>query len=172
MNKVKFLAIGAVMVAAAVPAYAQVAEPVGLSVRVGTFLPSEQAARNISRAWFAAGAQYVVSDTTPFSRPGYRTEFAVSLDYTARNNYRQLPLLVNYIGHLSDRLSYSAGVGFAFTQTPAAGGTMDKTRFAYAIGAAYDLQTTGRFPLFIEGRFMGNEKSELNGIGLFLGIRL
>jgi hypothetical protein len=66
---------------------------------------------------------------------------------------------------------YTAGVGLGFTETPdGLGGTESDTELAYALGVGYDF-TQGQTPFFVELKYIGSGKSELNGFGLYGGVR-
>jgi len=173
MNSKNILvAIAAVSVMSIPAAFAQEAPLNGISARVGVFYPTERAARNASRTWFAAGFQYKMRDLMIGSaNPNYKAHFAVSVDFYSRNDYRVVPVLANYVGEYGDRWFYSAGAGVAFTRMPATGtGDQERARFAYQFGIGYNL-TKGATPAFIEGKFFGNSDSEVNGFGVYAGIR-
>ncbi|RYG48648.1 hypothetical protein EON79_03840 [bacterium] len=167
----KIFAIAA-LAATVVPAFAQSVVPgsTGLSARVGAFFPAHTTARNLSKTWFAAGIQYKGGDLVngPFNAR-VSASYAFSVDYIQRADFRIVPVMVNYVGEV-DRIFFTAGVGVAFTRFPVAGGSDDKARFAYTLGAGYKVNI-GTVPAFVEGKFWGNEKSEANGFGLYAGVR-
>jgi hypothetical protein len=92
---------------------------------------------------------------------------SLSLDYLNKGGFRTVPVLLNYTLRSSE-FYYGVGLGMSFTKIPGLG---DKARLAYAATLGYEFQT-GKTPLFIEARYFGNEKKELNGFGVFVGIRL
>jgi hypothetical protein len=167
MRKIVTTMVGAGLVfGAAVSASAQEAAnpPVGLSARIGVFLPTEDSTRDVaSDSWFAAGVDFKLKDLATMGGPG---SFTVSLDYAAKNDFRLLPILLNY--QVRQGSSYLfGGVGATFSRL---GNGNSDTLFAYQIGVGYDYQA-GATPLFVEGKFMGTEKSELNGFGVYVGVR-
>lgn len=169
MNKVITTMVGALLLGAAVPALAQTdaIKPVGLSARIGLFFPTDDTQRDSATSYFAGGLDYKL----PFNlRAMGNTQLTLSLDYAAKDDYRVVPLLVNANYH-RDQFYAFAGVGLAFSRRPTGGGTEDKTRFAYQAGIGYDFHT-GQNPIFVEGKFIGNDWSELNGFGVFVGVRL
>lgn len=170
MRKVMTTMVGAALIfGAAVPALAQ-EKPVGLSARIGVFLPSDRATRNNSDdAWFAGGIDYKYKEM-PSGVPGRSSAISFSLDFASKNDYRTIPLLVNYQIRNND-FYYFGGIGISFSRIDrGVFGTDSDTTFAYQLGAGYDYRS-GVTPLFFEAKFMGNEKTELNGFGLYAGVR-
>jgi hypothetical protein len=143
-------------------------KPVGLSVRAGFFMPTDSNTRAGGTGWFAFGVDYKLRER--MMADSHIDRITVSLDYAAHNNYRVVPLLVNFVRH-NGPIFYSAGIGAAFSRRPIAFGMVeDRTRFAYQVGIGYEFQTS-QFPLFVEGKFFGNERPELNGVGVYAGVR-
>lgn len=142
-------------------------KPVGLSLRAGFFMPTDSNTRAGGTGWFAFGVDYKLRERV--MTDGHIDRVTISLDYAAHNNYRVVPLLVNFVRH-NGPMFYSAGVGAAFSRRPVMGGVEDKTRLAYQLGIGYEFQTS-QFPLFVEGKFIGNERAELNGFGIYAGVR-
>jgi hypothetical protein len=164
--------VGAALIfGAAVPAFAQSTEkPIGLSARIGLFLPTEKGTRNNGGdSWFAAGLDYKYKEM--FSDvPGRSSAITFSLDYAAKNDYRTVPLLVNYQVR-NNEFYFFGGLGLAFSRVDRGiFGSDSDTTFAYQLGLGYDFRS-GVTPLFVEGKFLGNEKTELNGFGLYAGVR-
>ncbi len=152
-------------------ASAQTSPVNGLSARVGAFFPTGGAAKAESKTWLAVGLQYKVRELSIAAKsPTYKAHLAVSVDFYNRNDYRVVPVLVNYVGELNEKLFYTAGAGLSFSRKPSGGGTSQNTNFAYTLGVGYNL-TSGATPVFVEGRFFGNDDSSLNGYGLFVGVR-
>ena len=171
MRKIVTMMVSAGLVlGAAVPALAQEVKPVGLSARVGVFLPSDRTTKNRSSdAWFGLGVDYKLKDM-PSSVEGRSNALTVSLDYAAKNNYRSLPLILNYQVRQNE-MYFFGGVGVSATRVDnGVFGTDSSTTFAYQLGLGFDF-ASGPTPLFVEGKFLGNEKSELNAFGLFVGVR-
>jgi hypothetical protein len=168
MTKTIKMMVGAALVlGAAVPAFAQDSKPVGLSLRAGLFVPTDRGVRDVADSWFAGGLDYKLRDMP--SASGQMNSISLSLDFAGKSGYRTVPILANYVVH-HDQLYVFGGLGLSFSRFPVGGGSEDKTEFAYQVGAGYDFQA-GPTPLFVEGKFMGNGRSTLNGFGFFAGIR-
>lgn len=169
MKRMLTLGATALILGSTVSAMAQAPtfKPLGVSLRTGLFLPSEKATRTATGdGVFGFGIDYKLSDVTLLKpSKGYSGSLSLSLDYYGRNNVSNVPLLLNYVGR-TGQVFYSAGAGIGFNQSP----NNDKARFAYAFGLGYEFKSTS-VPFFVEGKFFGNEKSELNGVGLFVGVR-
>ena len=161
------MVVGAGLAALTVGAFAQEMKPVGLAVRAGLFMPTDSTTRAGGTGWFAFGVDYKVAEKMNASTGMDRV--SVSLDFAAKNNYRVVPLLVNYT---RDNGSYyiSAGIGVSFSRRPTGMGVEDRARLGYQVSIGHNFETS-QFPLFIEGRFLGNEKAELNGFGVYAGVR-
>ena len=165
----KTMTLGAVSAAFALCAVAGAqlpARPLGIKLRVGAFLPTNQSTiDNTSQAMFAFGAEYKTSLGLP-SFGDFVGSSSISVDYFHKNDYGMIPVLFNYVG-TNGRLSVSAGIGVGFTSLPGA----DSSKFAYQVGAAYDLPASSSVPIFVEAKFFGSEQSRLNGFGVYVGVR-
>lgn len=142
--------------------------PVGVSMRVGIFDPSQAGTlNNTSTSWFAAGFDYKLSGIKLQALPkGY---FSVSIDYAGKGEYRSAPLLLNYTS--GKTLYWSAGAGVNFDRFPQDDGTVnDKIRFGYsgAVGLNF---VNGQVPLFLELRYFGCEDNRIGGTALYIGGR-
>jgi hypothetical protein len=164
------MAIGVAFLSATVSALAQdtdIAKPVGLQLRVGVFVPTETDIRNGSNGWFAGGVEYRLGKFLPIAGP---TDLSLSLDYTAKNDDRSVPLLLNLVQHRG-QLFYSVGAGVSFANVVEDDGSEDdKTLFGYQGGIGWDLGT-GATPFFVEGKYFGTRNKELDGFGFFVGMR-
>jgi len=167
MNKLALAALAAVTV---VPAFAQSSESNNISVRVGAFLPTDSQAKKTSKTWLAVGGTYTLKYGAVTKESGYSADYAISLDYYGRGDYRALPVLFNYVGHLSAKLYYVGGVGVSFNRYEKGLGTKSETGFSFAIGAGYTV-IEGPQPIFVEARYWGNDESKLSGFGVYAGIR-
>ncbi len=170
MNKT--LAIVA-LAAVAISASAQVNKPIGLSIRAGGFFPSDKIARDLKSTWLTVGAEYKLRDLNlGTTTPGYSGALSLSVDYTASNSARAVPVLINYVGRTNE-FFYSGGVGIGFNRDIANGGNIaTKNRFAYQVGVGYDFVKMST-PLFLEAKYFGfSGGTNLSGFGLYLGIRL
>lgn len=158
-------AISAVLAVSAV-AGAQTVKPAGVSLRAGVFFPTNDSTRDAtSDSFFAFGADYKLTDLS-LSVPGYRSSLSLSVDYYSRNDFSNIPVLVNYVGR-SGRFGWEAGVGVGFSSLPSG----DDTKFAYGAGVSYDITSGAQLPLFVSAKFFGTESDKLNGVGVYLGIR-
>jgi hypothetical protein len=168
-NRMGRIAVGAclVVMAAAVAAQEPM-KPVGVSVKAGVFLPTDSNTRRGGSGWFAAGVEYKFWER-PAMAAGQTDTLSVSLDYASRNNYRVVPLLVNFTRH-NGPIYFTAGIGASFSRRPVATGVEDRTRLGYQVGVGYEFQTS-QFPLFLEARFLGNDRAELNGLAVYAGVR-
>lgn len=161
--------LGAVSLVAIAPA--QESKPVGLSVRVGLFWPSSNIAKSEGKNWISFGAEYKLGDLKfGNNQPGYSSSYSVSVDYFAKGDFRNTPILVNYIGR-KDQFYYLAGAGIGLTRVRESLNNVEShTEFAYQIGVGYDF-TQGNAPLFAEVKYIGSSDSRLAGFGAFVGIR-
>ncbi|MFN3684986.1 MAG: hypothetical protein ACK41F_13785 [Fimbriimonadaceae bacterium] len=183
--------VAATLLLAAVAAPAQETKPVGLSIRAGGFFPTDSDARDESDLWFALGLEYKLKDLTYQETDGSATHLSLSADWFESGDFRQFPVLLNLVG-TKDQMYYSVGVGLTFAKhrsryIPIDGGengwgggyepasdswrTDEDTLFAYSLGIGYQFQQ-GQTPVFLEARYFGCEKSELNGFAVYVGVRL
>jgi len=171
MKRKLFAATGLIALFTA-SAMGQVSTPVGLSLRAGIFLPTASDARDSGTTWFAAGGEYKLSNSNvPSAGTNTVTNLALSVDYMGKSNFSAIPVLLNWEG-TNNQTFYSIGVGASFDRWDnGTGGTASSTRLAGQIGLGYNFMQ-GRSPLFIEGKYWINQKSDLNGIGLYVGIHL
>lgn len=174
-RKILATVLGVTAAMAAVTATAQTTKPMGLSVRAGLVWPTSGYGRNIGRTWFGIGGEYKISDANFGTMDrGSSGIFSVSVDYYGKGAASAVPILFNYVG-MKNEMYYTFGAGLAITRDEElVGGVMqgrNKTNFAYQLGIGYNFQS-GTNPLFVEGRYFGNGNTNLNGIGVFVGIRL
>lgn len=141
----------------------------GVSVRAGLFLPTNADARNEGASFIALGAEYKLRELNFIAAPGYSADLTLSLDYFGKGDYRNVPLLVNYVGHVSN-IFYSAGVGAGFSRRPLGNSSEAKTLFTYQVGAGYEFPSSTT-PFFLEAKFFGTERPELWGTGIYAGVR-
>jgi hypothetical protein len=164
-------ATAAALVAAAAIAPAQQTKPVGLSLRLGLFWPSSERAKSEGKNWFAFGAEYKLGDIKFSSRtPGYASSYSVSADFFSKGDFRNTPVLINYIGR-KDNIYYTAGAGIGFTRTRETALEIEThTEFAYQIGVGYEFLSQN-MPLFAEVKYIGSSDSRLAGFAAFVGVR-
>ena len=164
----------AVVALVAVSAFAQESKPVGLSVRAGVFFPSNGDTKTAtSKTWFVGGLDYKLPNIGGLGTMGAGkaggSEFNLSVDYFQKGDFRSVPVLVNWVGGQNE-VFYSVGAGLGFNKLPDGnGGTSSKSAFAYAVAVGYNFQQ-GKSPIFVEARYYGSSKSQLNGFGLEAGI--
>ena len=172
-RKILIAAFGVFAVAAASSALAQETKPVGLAVRAGIFFPSSSASKDVGKTWFAGGAELRLKDMnlgTVGASPS-NSELTASIDYYGKASGSVVPLLLNYVGH-SNESYYTVGVGLGMDRLPnAAGGTDNTTGLAYQFGIGHNFQQS-KTPLFLEARYWGNSKSDLNGLAVYVGIHI
>jgi hypothetical protein len=171
MNKLSIATLALATVGLTGIAAAQYEEPLGLSVRAGFFFPGDSAAQDEADTFLAVGVDYEIKPVDMADMYSeYNAVYSISLDYYGSGDYSHVPLLINYVGR-SDDFYYSLGAGLGFTKTPdGLGGTESETELAYALGVGYDF-TQGTTPVFVELKYQGSAKSELNGFGLYGGVR-
>lgn len=156
---------------AAGAAFAQESKPVGLSAKVGLFWPGNSDARDAGRTWFSFGLEYKIGNIKFSSEsPGYSSAYSISIDYLTKGDFRNTPVLLNYIGR-KDNMYYVAGIGVGFTKVRVNNTeTSSGTDLAYQFGIGYDFNQ-GSTPMFVEGKYIGSGESRLNGFAVFVGVR-
>lgn len=164
----KLKTLGAVTAAFAVCAAAGAQttpyQPIGASVRAGIFLPTNKSTSDdIGTGFFAFGVDY---DLTKTSILGQGLGVGLSVDYYQRDNVGDIPVLLNAI-YRTGRLSFNAGVGVGFQSLPGD----DKTGFAYGLGVDYTLSVGSTLPIFVGARFLGADRSQVDGFGIYAGVR-
>lgn len=172
MKKIATISITALLALGAVTqATAQYQKPIGLSVRLGVFYPTNGDARNVEgQGWFGGGLEYKIKDLkfdTTDSR--YSSTLTASLDYYGKGSFSQVPLLVNYVAHM-DSFYWTGGAGIGFGRVPTTGGSTSDTEFAYQMGIGYDF-VKSQMPFFVELKYFGSTESKLNGFGVYGGVR-
>lgn len=140
-----------------------------VSFRLGFDYPVIAATRNNTKEFYGFGLQRKLNDIG--SSEHYNTALELSIDYYGRNNYRHIPILLNYVGY-SKRgdTFFSLGGGFGFVKRPAGAGTESIGRLAFQGSVGLNL-TSGATASFVEIKYFGSEASEVNSLGLYYGIR-
>jgi hypothetical protein len=157
-----------IIASAAVLATAQVGDnkPIGVDARVGAFFPVDSGTQGVGNTWLDLGLDFDIKKLTPTATIKF------SMDYSYRGDFRSLPVLLNYVLRHGPLYAF-VGAGGNFNRIPQDdGSTYSKTNWAYDAGVGYDVEKNGGAPIFVEGRFFGNENSDLNGFAVFLGIRM
>ncbi len=151
-------------------AYAQETKPLGLSVRAGFFLPTNRAAKNAGENWLSFGLEYKIGDLKfgP-TNPGYVNSYSISVDYYNKGDFRNVPVMLNYIGR-GETIYYFAGAGVGFSRLTIGTNVLNSTDFAYQMGIGYEIMR-GKTPIFFEAKYVGSGESRLAGWGLFVGTR-
>jgi hypothetical protein len=141
-----------------------------LSVRLGLAFPTNGTVKDAVSEFTAIGFQYKVADlsgTEAYSKTG-----EISIDFYSRGDYRHIPVLYNYVGTSKKGDSFwSIGAGLGFIGVPdGSGGTESIARLSFALGAGLNL-SSGQTASFIEAKYFGSQKSEVNALGFYFGIR-
>ena len=177
-RKIFMAVVGAIALGAlAVPAAAQTTKPIGLSVRAGVIFPTSSFGRDIGRNWFGVGGEFRVADANFGTTDRGTTSFlTVSADYYGKGSASAVPILLNFVS-MTNEFYFTGGIGVAFTRDTAGVGVppistgRNRTNVGYQLGVGYNFQQ-GQNPLFVEAKFWGNGNSNLNAIGLYVGVRL
>lgn len=140
----------------------------GASIRYGYFYPSNGQAQFSGKTWTVFGGDLRFRQWNMTNGGG--NFLSLSLDATEKQDYRNLPITLNY-GVMRGDLYGFAGAGVAFTKLRiSASETEEATKFAYQFGIGYNFRQ-GNLPLFLEVKWMGNSESQLSGWGVFGGVR-
>ncbi|MBS1714271.1 MAG: hypothetical protein JST30_08025 [Armatimonadetes bacterium] len=174
MTKTATLALVTILaLGAAGTAQAQYSKPLGLSVRIGLFYPSNGEARDVEgQGWFAGGIEYKGGDLKfgTGTNAKYSAMWTASLDYYGKGSYSNAPLLLNYVGRM-DQVYYTAGAGVGFGHVAkTGGGSTSDTEFAFQLGVGYDFVKMAT-PFFVELKYFGSSESRLTGFGVYGGVR-
>lgn len=139
----------------------------GMSARIGVFAPSASFARDVEGGrWFYFGLDYRI----PHYTFGENAHPYISADVYSKGSFTSVPLLLN-VKQKSGNFTYGVGAGAAFTRgLETSGASYTETSFGYSFVLAYDL-TKGFQPIFLEGKFHGNSRTDLNGYSLAIGTR-
>ena len=156
----------ALAVSAAAGAQAQSNTQVGASVRFGLFLPTNQATNDdVGTGLIAFGVDYRLDPRTP-RLLGLTSNLSISIDYYRRDEFGNIPVLINYIAR-TGQFSFGIGAGVGFETLP----DRDRTGFAYDASISYDIPSTSTLPIYLQAKFLGAERSRLDGVGLYVGLR-
>lgn len=160
--------LGAMAAAAGCMAIAGAQTPSGLSLRIGTFLPTSSDARNVSNSWLNFGADYKINSLN-YKVPGIglQSYFSISADYYSHSGDNDLPIALNY-NLRQGGLVASAGIGPEFRNAGDLTGT--GTGIGEQLGVAFDLGS-GPVPIFIQAKYFISSRPELSGLGLYVGVR-
>jgi hypothetical protein len=149
--------VGVLALGAAVPAFSQ-EKPTGFDARIGLYGPTDQNFKDVNDAWVAFGADYRLTHRGGFA-------IAASFDYAGKGEDRLVPITLNLI--LRRHKAYAfAGAGIGFIKDNG----NDLTSLAYEAGIGWDF-TTGPDSVFIEAKYLGSSDANVNGVGVYLGVR-
>ena len=166
----KLSTLGAVTAALAISAVAgaqaRTNSQVGVSLRLGAVFPTDTSTNDDAGTGFLSfGADYRLDPRTP-RLFGLESNLAVSVDYFRRDDYGNIPVTLNYVAR-SGRYFFNIGAGVGFENLP------DKsvTGFAYQAGIGYELPTSSSLPVFFQVKFLGADRSKVNAVGAYVGVR-
>lgn len=181
MNKNLHVALGAVILGTISQIASAGDAPMGLSVRAGAAFSLNRSKVTLStlktyestKINISGGIDYTLGEIGTDLVDGQRCTWGASVDYQGNGTRYNIPILANFHGKM-DQFEYSAGVGIGFGR---AFNTTSKdfksvTGFAYQLSGRYYFQKSSENPMFVEVRYYGSNKSELNGLALQLGISL
>lgn len=150
-------------------ANAQTNGPSGVSARLGIFLPTGNAAKDLGNSWFGFGADYKLRKYAV----GAPTEdtlsyLSVSADYYEKGDLRAIPVALNY-NVRNGQLVYSAGLGVDFVRTF----SDSTTGLSGQLGVTYEFANANAptTPFFVQAKYYISSKSDLNGFGVYAGFR-
>ena len=166
----KLSTLGAVSAALAISAIAGAQaksnSEVGLSARFGLFLPTNQNTNStLGTGLLSFGVDFRLDPRTP-RLFGLDSNLALSVDYFRRDQYGNIPVTLNYVAR-TGQYFFTVGAGVGFESLP----IRDYTGFAYTAAVGYTLPTTSSLPIFVEAKFLGADRSQIDGVGLYLGLR-
>jgi hypothetical protein len=158
-------AVAGLVVAGASIAGAQSNGVTGLTGRIGVFLPTSRLARDISASWFAFGLDYKLQSSS-VSAPtmGTLAYLGLSADFYSSGNNSALPIALTY-NVRSGQLVWSAGIGIDFVRLG-----VNTSGLAGQVGVAYEIGNMPN-PFLVQAKYFLSSKSDLNGFGLYAGIR-
>jgi len=161
----------ALLAGVAANAGAQETKPINLSLRAGFFFPSNAEARDEGKTWLALGAEFKLKDLHFGEyQPGYSAALTLSIDHYGKGDFYNTPVMLNYVGRMN-QFYYTGGAGFGWTEVPGVPDSKTNSLFTYSLGIGYDFQH-GSLPVFIEAKYWGSTETKLNGLGVYLGVRL
>jgi hypothetical protein len=143
---------------------AQTPTPIGIKLRLGVFIPTSDGLQDRGNAWVAFGGEYKLTNLGSLNDELHPT-LNLSIDYMSRNDVSELPILLNYEIHQHGFFA-SAGAGISYDRAFSEA----ETRFGYQVGVGYDFTPAGSLPVFFEAKFWGNDHSQYDGVGAYVGV--
>ncbi len=147
----------------------------GLSFRIGSFMPSTGFAREEGKSWTHVGAEINFGRLRAGAGGARATNrLALSVDSHLKGDLGATPVLLNYVVEQED-LFVSVGFGASANRELRVSGsernTRRKVRSAYQFGIGWVFKG-GPTRLFAELKYFGNGFDDLNGFAICVGARL
>ena len=142
-------------------------KPLGVSLRGGFFLPTDQFARDSDKNWIGFGVQYKLAELELAPKLFHNEGIALSIDYYGKGDFTNVPVLLNYTFE-TNGFFFSAGAGAGFATAPG----LNKSVFSFQGGIGYAFNPESTTPFFVEGKFFGSDHKELNGFGIYFGVKI
>ncbi len=166
----KLSTLGAVTTALAISAVAgaqaRTDSQVGVGVRIGVLFPTDTTTNDqVGTGLITFGADYRLDLKTP-RLLGLESNLALSLDYFRRDDYGNIPVTLNYVAR-TGRYFFTLGAGVGFESLP----DKDVAGFAYSASIGYDIPSSSTLPIFVQAKFLGADRSKVDGVGLYVGVR-
>ena len=138
-----------------------------LTIRAGVFLPANGDAADNGKTWTSLGADVKV---VPFAINSKSTNgyYSVSLDYYEKNDWRSIPLTINY-NVVEGKLVYFGGLGVSSTKIAGAGERLVSTG---TVGATYELGAYAAHDFTFTAKYFFTSRAEFNGFGFYVGVKL
>lgn len=154
-------------------ALAQESKPLGLSVRAGIFLPTnDKAKKSGGKQWISGGVEYKLGDLNYAAGNGQMSgSYSLSVDIYQKKDYRHMPVLLNYTSRMADGMYFNAGAGVGFVrELDNTNARKSSSAFSYQLGVGKDF-SRGKTPFFVEAKWVGSSKKSVSGYGIFVGAR-
>jgi len=136
------------------------------TIRVGTVLPTSGDGADVGKTWTALGADLRLS---PFAVNSNDNNgfYSVSLDYYIKNDWRSIPLTVNY-NVTEGLITYFLGAGVTSTKYDFGNERIVLTAVA---GASLDLGVFRGHPVNFSAKVFLPTRHEFAGVGFYLGTK-
>jgi hypothetical protein len=151
-------------------AFSQMESTSPLSFRLGFSAPTNGTTKDLVSEFVGVGGQYKLRDLA--SKKDYMSSLELSVDYIGRGDFRHIPILLNYVGSSAKSdFFYSVGGGLGFIGRPDAGGTESIARFSYQ-GTIGLYLNRGALPATLEVKYFGSAATNVNSLGIYLGVKI